>query len=378
VAKIAQTKTSGASTMEELLGQAGYAFKGFKRGDHVTGVVSEISGRSVYVDVGGKTEGIVAEKEYELSKDYMKTLKVGDKVDAVVVSPESDAGQIVLSIKRAAADSRWKLFEEAMKNNATITVKGKEMNKGGLLVEAEGVYGFIPSSQFSRAVIENPAALTGQLVEVKVIEVDREQNRLVLSEKAVTEAEEVEARKKALGLVEVGKIYKGTVAGIVPFGAFVSVKIGPTSRKLCGASKSEQSLEGLVHISEISWEKVEDVSKVLKEGDEVEVKVIGMDEDTGKLALSIKQLSDDPWKAKAAKYPVDSKHAGKVVKMMPYGVIVNLEKGIEGLIHASKMPAEMVFVENQEIEVFVESMDMEKRRLSLGVVVKDTKGMIYK
>lgn len=370
MAKTTQNKTSGASTMEELLGQAGYSFKGFKRGDHVTGVVSEISGRSVYVDVGGKTEGIVAEKEYELSKDYMKTLKVGDKVEAVVVSPESDAGQIVLSIKRAAADSRWKLFEEAMKNNATITVKGKEMNRGGLLVEAEGVFGFIPSSQFSRAVVENPAALTGQSVEVKVIEVDREQNRLVLSEKAVTEAEEVEARKKALGLVEVGKIYKGLVAGIVPFGAFVSVKIGK--------GKTTQSLEGLVHISEISWEKVEDVSKVLKEGDETDVKVIGMDEDTGKLALSIKQLTDDPWKAKAAKYPVDSKHAGKVVKMMPYGVIVNLEKGIEGLIHASKMPAEMVFVENQEIEVFVESMDTEKRRLSLGVVVKDTKGMIYK
>ena len=145
-----------------------------------------------------------------------------------------------------------------------------------------------------------------------------------------------------------------------------------------GKGKTIQNLEGLVHISEISWEKVEDVTKVLKEGDEVEVKVIGMDEDTGKLALSIKQLTDDPWRIKAQKYAVDSKHAGKVVKMMPYGVIVNLEKGIEGLIHASKMPAEMVFVENQEIEVFIESMDMEKRRLSLGVVVKDTKGMIYK
>lgn len=365
-----KTKASNTSTMADLLGQVGYAFKAFKRGDSVIGTISEISGRSIYVDVGGKTEGIVAEKEYELSKDYMKTLKVGDKVSAVVISPESDAGQIVLSIKRAAADSRWKLFEEAMKNNSTITVKGKEMNKGGLLVETEGVFGFIPSSQFSRAVVENPAALTGQSVEVKVIEVDREQNRLVLSEKAVTEAEEVEARKKALGLVEVGKIYKGTVAGIVPFGAFVSVKVGK--------GKTAQSLEGLVHISEISWEKVEDVTKVLKEGDEVEVKVIGMDEDTGKLALSIKQLTDDPWRIKAQKYAVDSKHAGKVVKMMPYGVIVNLEKGIEGLIHASKMPAEMVFVENQEIEVFIESMDMEKRRLSLGVVIKDTKGMIYK
>jgi small subunit ribosomal protein S1 len=172
---------------------------------------------------------------------------------------------------------------------------------------------------------------------------------------------EIEERKKLLKLVKIGSNYKGVVTGIVPFGAFIQVKVGK------GAKAVE--LEGLVHISEISWEKVDDVHSVLKEGQEVEVQVIGIDEATGKLALSLKKMSDDPWKEIVKDYPVDSKHNGKVVKVAPYGVFVNLKSGIEGLIHASKMPAEATFKEGQELEVFIESIDTEKRRLSLGVVL---------
>jgi predicted RNA-binding protein with RPS1 domain len=144
---------------------------------------------------------------------------------------------------------------------------------------------------------------------------------------------------------------------VVPFGVFVEIPV------------DGQKLEGLVHISEISWEKVDSVGKSVKEGDEVEVQVIGTDEENGKLALSMKRLRDDPWKEMASKYPVESKHKGKVVKVMPYGVFVNLDKGIEGLIHASKMPADMSFKEGDEVDVFVESVDLDKRRLSLGVVL---------
>lgn len=360
-----KTKSSSKepSTMEELLAQAQSPLKTFKRGDIVTGKVTEITGRSVYIDVGGKAEAIVADREYEAARDFVKTLKVGDEITAFVTSPENDSGQIIVSLKRAAADSRWKVFEDAFAANSTLTVTGKEVNKGGLVAEVEGVYGFIPASQLSKDVVGQPETLVGKPVEVKVIEVDRDQNRLVLSEKAVTEAEEIAERKKLLEKVDQSKVYSGKVAGIVPFGAFIEVTIG--------SGKSAQTLEGLVHISEISWEKVEDVSKVLKEGDEVKVKVIGTDEESGKLALSIKQLTDDPWLNMGDKYAVDSKHKGKVVKVMPYGVIVHMEKGIEGLIHASKMPPEMNFTEGQEVEVFVESVNMDKRRLSLGVVLTE-------
>lgn len=355
--------TKEPSSMEELLAQTGNALRTFKRGDTVTGKVTEITGKSVYINVGGKAEAIVADREFEAARDYVKTLKVGDEITAFVTSPENDAGQIIVSLKRAAADSRWKVFEDAHNENKTLTVKGREVNKGGLVVEAEGVYGFIPASQLSKEVVGQPEVLVAKLIPVKVLEVDREQNRLVLSEKAVTEAQEIEARKKLLEQVEMGETYPGKVVGVVPFGAFVEVKVGK--------GKSAQNLEGLVHISEISWEKVEEVGKSLKEGDEVEVKVIGTDEESGKLALSLKQLSGDPWKNMGEKYAVDSKHTGRVVKVMPYGVIVHMEKGIEGLIHASKMPPEMNFSESQEVEVFVESVDMDKRRLSLGVVLTE-------
>ncbi len=355
--KLQNSKTP--STMEELLARSGNTLQTFKRGDTVKGKITEITGRAVYIYVGGKAEGIVADREFEAARDYIRTLQVGDEITAFVTSPENDAGRIIVSLKRAAADSRWKIFEDAAASGANLTVKGKEVNKGGLVVETEGVYGFIPASQLSKEVLGHPEVLVGKLVEVKVIEVDREQNRLVLSEKAVTEAAEIAERKKLLEQVTIGGIYPGKVVGVVPFGAFVEVKVGPTP------------LEGLVHISEISWEKVEEVAKSLKEGDEVEVKVIGTDEQSGKLALSLKQLSDDPWKQMDQKYTVDSKHTGRVVKVMPYGVIVHLEKGIEGLIHASKMPPDMSFAEGAQVEVFVESVDMDKRRLSLGVVLTE-------
>ena len=356
------TKSVGApTTMAELLAATKHKINTYKRGDVVKGRVAAVVGRTMFVDVGGKTEGILGDREFDMAREYLESLKVGDEVSGVVISQENDSGQIILSLKRAADDSRWKSFEEAHENGTTITVKGREVNKSGLLVDAEGLVGFIPSSQFSRELSESPSTLVGKPIKVQVIEVDREQNRLVLSEKAVTEAVEIEERKKLLKLVKIGTSYDGTVTGIVPFGAFIQVKVGK------GAKTVE--LEGLVHISEISWEKVDDVHTVLKEGQDVEVQVIGIDEATGKLALSLKKMSDDPWKEIVKDYPVDSKHNGKVVKVAPYGVFVNLKSGIEGLIHASKMPAEAAFKEGQELEVFIESIDTEKRRLSLGVVL---------
>jgi small subunit ribosomal protein S1 len=364
--KAPKAEKKAALTMDDLLAQEGYTLNTFKRGVVVKGVVSEIAGRTIYVDVGGKTEAIIAEAEYETAREYLHTLKKGDEVTGTVISPESESGQIVLSLRRAAADSRWKTFEEALENGTILTVKGKEVTRGGLLVEADGMFGFIPASQLSKEWADKIEKLVGQPVQVKVIEVDRDENRLVLSEKAVTEAEEIEARKKALGAVKIGGNYSGIVVGLVPFGAFVEIQA------------EDQKLEGLVHISEISWEKIEEVGKILNVGDKIDVQVIGIDEDTGKLALSVKRLTDDPWKEMDKKYPIDSKHAGHVVKIAPYGIFVHLDKGIEGLIHASKMPVEMSFIEDQPVEVFVESVDMDKRRLSLGVVVKDTKSMIYK
>ncbi len=350
-----------ATTMDELMAQVGHVFKSFKRGEVVKGKIVEAFGRTVYVDIGGKTEAIVSEQEYELSRDYFKSLKPGDEVTGYVLISEDDSGQVILSLRRAATESKWKAFEEAMNGETILTVKGKAVTKGGLLADVEGVYGFVPSSQISHAV-GNPETLVGKPIQVKVLEVDRIANRLVLSEKAVSEAEEIEKKRKALAAVDMGGEYEGTVVGMVPFGVFIEIKLGRGAKT--------QILEGLVHISEISWEKIDDVSKALKEGDKVKVQVIGVDEENGKLALSMKRLSSDPWLSVAEKYKVDSKHSGKVAKVVPYGVLIRLDKGIEGLIHASKMPVDRSFKDGEEVEVFVESVDLDKRRLSLGVVLK--------
>lgn len=357
-----------ALTMQDLLdGYKGGAV-GYKRGQELTGKVVEVTKRTVFMDVGGKTDAILAEREYDLSRDYFKTLKPGDKVTGVVLVTENDAGQVVLSLRRAATELKWKYFEQAMADDEILEVKGKGITKGGVLVEADGVFGFIPSSQLSHEFEAEGEEVTGRKIKVRVIEVDRLQNRLVFSEKAVSEAVEIEKRKDALSAVEAGHEYTGKVMGIVPFGAFIEI-IVPSKGKDKKKEEKEIRLEGLVHISELSWEKVEDVTKMMKEGDLVQVQVIGMDEDTGKLALSMKRLIVDPWVLIKDRYKVDSKHSGKVTKIVPYGVLVRMEKGIEGLIHASKMPADRVFHDGDEVEVFVESVDVEKRRLSLGVVL---------
>lgn len=368
-----KTASKDSSTMEELLASTGYQIRGFKRGDKVTGKVIEVTSRTMFIDIGGKAEAVVSEAEYDLNRDYFRAMKPGDEVTGVVLIAENDAGQVILSLRRAAVDAKWKHFEEALEEEKALTVLVKETTKGGLLVDAEGVYGFVPTSQMGRELEISLGAAVGKQISVKVVEVDRNLNRLVLSEKAVSEAEEIEKRRAVLAAVQVGGEYEGVVAGVVPFGAFVSVKVLPA-----GGQGVEQEVEGLVHVSEISWEKVEEVGKFLKEGDKVKVQVIGIDEDNGKLALSMKRLLTDPWANVSKRYAVDSKHKGTVVKVVPYGVLVRLEKGVEGLIHASKMPAGTAFAEGDEVEVFVESVDLDKRRLSLGVVVKDTKGMIYK
>lgn len=370
----AQSKASGPQTMEELIKSTGYKLHGFKRGEKITGTVTEITSRTVYIDVGGKAEAIVSEQEYELAKDYFRKLKPGDKVEGIVLVPENDAGQVILSLRRAAIDSKWTAMEAAMSEEKELSVKVKEVTKGGLLVDLDGVYGFIPTSQMGHELEGNPSQAVGKVLEVKVVEVDRALNRLVLSEKAVSEAEEIEARKQALLLVQVGKEYEATVVGVVPFGVFAEIE----AQKGKGKTAEKSKLEGLIHISELSWEKVDDVGGEVKVGDKLKVLVIGADEENGKLALSVKRLTGDPWLVVNKKYMTDSKHTGVVTKIAPYGVLVRMEKGIEGLIHASKMPSDTSFTEGQKVEVFVESVDLDKRRLSLGVVVKDTKGMIYK
>lgn len=351
---------SKPQTMEELLKNTGYKFKGLKKGEIVEGVITDITKKAIFVDIGAKTEGVIVSKEFNEAVDLINTLKVGDKIKAIVFSPENDKGQILLSIKQAARDYKWDLFEQYLKTQETVEVRGLEVNKGGLIARLMGVRGFVPASQFGHQYLGNLSQLQNRLFKVKVIEVDRAKNRLIFSEKAVSEAVALAQKKTALKKIKVGQEYLGIVSGVMPFGIFVRVQL-----------KKELFLEGLVHISEISWEKVDNLNKLYKVGDKVKVKVLGIDEDSGKLNLSIKQLTKDPWLDLVEKYPLDKKTKGKVTRLASFGAFVELEPGVEGLIHISKIPADFDIKVGKKVEVYVEAVEPEKRRMSLGLVLKE-------
>lgn len=361
-----KSSSTAPKTMEELLSSSEYSVNVPKKGEIITGIITGISKKSVTVDIGAKTEGIVVDKEFEAAREYIDTeLKEGQEVEAIVASSESNSGQILLSLRRAAADSRWEYFEEAFKKETVLEAKGIDVNKGGLIAVVNGTRGFVPSSQFGKELVGNYQALTGQTVKVKVIEVDREKNRLIFSERHVSEAQEIAQKEKALESVEVDSIYEGVVSGVMHFGLFVTVEIPVKGSDVSG------HVEGLVHISEISWEKVSHPKDYHQVGDRIKVRVLGIDEKTGKLNLSIKQLSDDPWLGIDEKYQQGMTISGTVSRIESFGVFVNVEDGVDGLIHSSKLDPSVELEKGQEITVFVESVDPDQRRMSLSVVLTE-------
>lgn len=367
--KIVSKSKREPKTMEELLTLSGQKLHGWKVGDTVEGMVTEKTSRAIYIDIGGKAEGMVIDREIKASRDFIKELKVGDKVLVVITQPENDRGQTLLSLKKAAADKIWREFEEKLKTGEAVRVKGREVNRGGLIIEVKGLQGFIPASCFNSGLAGKIEELIGKDLEAKVIEVDRKTNRLIFSEREISEAGLLAAQGKALQKIKTGEVFEGAVTGVMPFGLFVKITIDKRQTK---TKKTEQIvLEGLVHISEISWEKVEDPGKLYKQGDQVKVKVLAIDQKSGKLNLSIKQLLLDPWSEIEKRYQPDKKVKGQVARLAPFGAFVNLEPGIEGLIHISKIPAEQTINVGDKVDCYVESLDKENRRMSLGLVLKE-------
>jgi len=364
----AQTEviTKKMSLMDKLM-EGASAFPGaLKKGQKVEGVVSSIGKKMVLIDIGAKTEGVVSGEDLVEAYDVLKDLKVGDKTEAYVKFPENDQGQIILSLKQAADENRWSRFKKIMEEEKEVEVTGVEVNKGGMVVKVGEIRGFVPTSQFGEKFLGNMDELLNKTFKVRVIEVDKDQNRLIFSEKMVSDSESLAKKGEALEFVSVGDVFEGTVSGIMPFGVFVTVNV-PMKEKDGETAK----VEGLIHISEISWEKVEDPNEMFKVGKDVKVQVIGIDKGAGKLNLSIKQMTLDPWKEIEKNYAVGTKHTGKVVRIAPYGIFVNFEKGVDGLIHISKKPADKEFAMGDKVEAFVEMIDVKARRMSLGVVLTE-------
>ncbi len=361
------SKSSRApTTMEELLAQAGHEVKGIKKGDQVEGIVSAIGSGEILIDIKGKTEGIVLEKDRKLYNELLSQLSVGTKVKAMVISAESDNGHAVLSLRREMMDKNWIILLDKKEKGEEIEVAGVELTRGGLLVETMGLRGFIPLSHLDGK--EAPESLVGTKFKARILDLDRKERRIIFSQK--TGRIDKASLKALLGKLKIGEEYKGTISGITNFGLFVKIPIEPVGNPPTGGGEVGE-IEGLVHISEISWEKVDEIGKMFKIGEAVTVLVIGIDIDNGKLNLSLKKLTVDPWEEVAKMYVKDQTVTGKVSKVSSFGVFVSLDSGIEGLIHKSKIPSGVEFEPNERVECVVESVDANKRRIALVPLLKD-------
>lgn len=363
------------SQIDKFLSDKENQVKTFNRGDIVEGDVVDVREGMVIVDIGYKSEGIVAGRELKSDTLDWRELVPGDKVLVYVVKPEDDEGQLILSIRRTQQASTWLTLDKAKKENDIVEAIVVEANNGGLIVEiGKGIRGFIPTSQLdasrvyingvrqvgkdiSSKVQKRLNSLVGDKIQTRIIELDREKNRIILSEKMVTQARGLEQREKTLNKVKEGDVLEGTVSGITPFGVFVNA----------------EGLEGLVHLSELSWDKVEDIGNLYQVGGKVKVMVIGVSDGGKRVAYSVKRLLKDPWAEAISKYKMGDVVKGKVQKVVPYGAFVRIAEGLNGLIHISELsdklvkdPSDIVRV-GEDVEVKILSISSTERHLGLSL-----------
>ena len=355
--------TKEPQTMEDLLTMTGYVLKGVKKGDVVEGTITRVTPKEMTVDIGGKTEGVVIDRELENYREMLMALQVGDKVVAQVIVAENDRGQSVLSLRRSIFEKRWVSLAESQKSGVPVEVILKEPVRGGILVDFGGLRGYIPQSQLDSTLSKQLDKISGRRVMAKVVEVDKDTNRLVFSQRSITEGATLAKQKELLSALTVGVSIQAAITGVVPFGAFAKLNIEKDGEK--------HDIEGLIHISEIAWEKVEDPGQYLKVGDSVKVKIIGVDSETGKLTLSLKQLLPDPWEHVLDMFEKDSTVKGTVSRVSPYGIFVTLSPGVEGLIHISKVTPGSEPKAGEEINCLIEDIQPDKRKISLSMTLTE-------
>jgi small subunit ribosomal protein S1 len=332
-------------------------FRAIEEGEVVTGHVVRIDKDEVLVDIGYKSEGVIPANELSIRKsvDPNEEVHLGEEVDAIVMTKEDQDGRLIMSKKRARFEKAWRRIETAAESGEPVEGTVIEVVKGGLIIDL-GVRGFLPASLVDIRRVPNLDEYMGTKIETKVIELNRSRNNVVLSRRAVLEEERKEVRQQILDRLQPGLVVEGQISNIVDFGAFVDL----------------DGIDGLIHISELSWSHVNHPSEILNIGDTVKVKVLDIDRDRQRISLGLKQTQEDPWQRIVDTYNVNDELAGKVTKVVTFGAFVEILDGVEGLVHISELaphhvesPREIVHP-GDEIRVKILEIDSERRRLSLS------------
>jgi small subunit ribosomal protein S1 len=354
----------GASTMAELMAKHQKAFVSLKKGESVKGKIVKLSSSEILVDAGAKTHALVLEKDKRILNVILSTFKVGDEIEVNVLNPESETGQPIVSLRRYLGQKAWTKLEELQKSKEQIDVRVSEAAKAGYVLDTDfGISGFLPHSHASQQGLG-----AGQTLKVTVLEVNRKDNKIIFSQKPVLSEEDFEA---AIKKFKVGDKVKGTISNVAPFGLFVSLEGG---------------IEGFVHISEVSWEKVDDLAELFKAGDPLETIITKFDKDGFKIGLSLKRLTADPFEELMAAFPVDKKVVGTVTKIEDAGVTLIFEghstlrnepsgsdskrsEYIEGFIKKEKIPVGTTYHEGQTVNATVSEHDKRRHRIILVPVL---------
>ena len=333
-------------------------FTHFEEGDVVTGRVVRIDNDEVLVDVGYKSEGVIPSNELSIRKsvDPHEEVELGEEVDALVLTKEDQDGRLIVSKKRARFERAWRRIESAADSGEPVIGTVIEVVKGGLIIDL-GVRGFLPASLVDIRRVPNLDEYMSQQIECKVIELNRSRNNVALSRRAVLEEQRREDRERILERLQPGLIVEGSISNIVDFGAFVDL----------------DGIDGLIHISELSWSHVNHPSEILSIGDVVPVKVLDIDRDRQRISLGLKQTQEDPWQRVVDTYSLNDELEGKVTKVVSFGAFVEILDGVEGLVHISELAAH--HVENpreivqpgDDVKVKILEIDSERRRLSLSI-----------
>ncbi|MDO4741784.1 MAG: S1 RNA-binding domain-containing protein [Candidatus Saccharibacteria bacterium] len=346
-------------TMDELLGTDESAFKKVIAGDTVKGKVISVKKHEILVDLGAQGVGLVPRRE----ASFVRNMNIGDEVTASVIEAEMNDGYILLSLRKAVKDKGWDEIQVKMDNAETVEITPFDANRGGLLVEYEGIRGFLPVSQLSAEhyprvgssdkdeILQRLNALVGKQIKVRILDANKKENKLIFSEKEAIR----DGLAKRFAELKVKDVVKGVVTGVVDFGVFVNV----------------DGIEGLVHISEISWERVGSPSDYVKVGDIIEAKIIAIDKE--RLSLSMKQLVEDPWLSEVENLKKGAKVEGTVTRITPFGAFVQISPAVEALVHVSELgegsdvDPEKVFTLNERKNFKVLDIDKEGRKISLSV-----------